>query len=133
MIRLLILNNFYPVISYRRVQKKKKAVNNCTRFGHSLWCANQLPAQEIKLGKMEKNVWNKYWNKHYARNSRVNKILINTLFAKVKYSPFLVLQISKLFSNWKYEVVRFAFNDTYSFHSKWPIKTQEPISLPFLV
>ena len=38
-INLLILNNFYPVISYRRVQKKKKATNYRTRFGHSLWSA----------------------------------------------------------------------------------------------
>ena len=33
---LLFLNNFYPVISYRRVEKKKKATNYCTRSGHSL-------------------------------------------------------------------------------------------------
>ncbi|KOX77708.1 hypothetical protein WN51_09373 [Melipona quadrifasciata] len=47
MIRLLLLNNFYPVISYRRVQKKKKATNYCIRFGHSLWSANRLPAQRV--------------------------------------------------------------------------------------
>ncbi|KOX77661.1 hypothetical protein WN51_09326 [Melipona quadrifasciata] len=44
-IDLLFLNNFYPVISYRRVQREKKATNYCIRFGHSLWSANQLPAQ----------------------------------------------------------------------------------------
>ncbi|KOX79319.1 hypothetical protein WN51_09121 [Melipona quadrifasciata] len=34
------------MISYQRVQKKKKATNYCIRFGHSLWSANQLSAQE---------------------------------------------------------------------------------------
>ena len=48
MISLLLLNNFYRAISYRRVQKKKKATNYCIRFGHSLWSANQLPAQGVK-------------------------------------------------------------------------------------
>ncbi|KOX80644.1 Mannosyl-oligosaccharide 1,2-alpha-mannosidase IB [Melipona quadrifasciata] len=42
-------NPRYPsdeaMISYRRVQKKKKATNYCIEFGHSLWSANQLPAQ----------------------------------------------------------------------------------------
>ena len=47
MINLSLLNNFYPVISYRRVQKEKNATNYCIRFGHSLWSANQLPAQGI--------------------------------------------------------------------------------------
>ncbi|KOX78059.1 hypothetical protein WN51_05947 [Melipona quadrifasciata] len=36
------------VISYRQVQKKKKATNYCIRFGHSLWSANQLLAQRVK-------------------------------------------------------------------------------------
>ncbi|CAD1469708.1 unnamed protein product, partial [Heterotrigona itama] len=43
---LLLSNNFYPMISYRF---KKKKVNYCTRFGHSLWSANQLPAQGVKM------------------------------------------------------------------------------------
>ena len=44
---LLLFNHFYPAMSYRRIQKKEKATNYfCTRvFGHSLWSANQLPAQ----------------------------------------------------------------------------------------
>ena len=45
MISLLLLNNFYTVMSYRRVQKKKKATNYCIRFGHSLWSAK--PAQGV--------------------------------------------------------------------------------------
>ncbi|KAF3422329.1 hypothetical protein E2986_10876 [Frieseomelitta varia] len=47
MTSLLLLDDFCPVISYRCVQKKKKkkATNYCIRFGHSLWSANQLPAQ----------------------------------------------------------------------------------------
>ena len=44
-------NNFYPVMSYRRVQKKKKATDYCIRFGHSLWSANQLPAQGVKKSR----------------------------------------------------------------------------------
>ena len=31
MISLLLLNNFYPAMSYRRVQKKRKATNYCIR------------------------------------------------------------------------------------------------------
>ena len=42
MINLLLRNNFYPVISYRRVQKKKKGKNDCVRFGHSLWSAQPV-------------------------------------------------------------------------------------------
>ena len=38
----LVLDRFYPVISYRPVRKKKKATNCCIR---SLWSANELPAQ----------------------------------------------------------------------------------------
>ena len=40
MTSLLLFDNFYPVTSYRRVQKEKKATNYCVRFGHSLWSAN---------------------------------------------------------------------------------------------
>ncbi|CAD1469986.1 unnamed protein product, partial [Heterotrigona itama] len=43
-INLLLLNNFYPVMSYR-YELKKKATNYYIRFGHSLWFANQLPTQ----------------------------------------------------------------------------------------
>ena len=28
---------------------KKKATNYCIRFGHSLWSANQSPAQGVKF------------------------------------------------------------------------------------
>ena len=38
-INLLLLNHFYPVTSYRRIRKKRKATNCCIRFGHSLWSA----------------------------------------------------------------------------------------------
>ena len=40
-INLLLLSNFY------RVQKKKKGTNYGIRLGHSLWSANQLPAQSV--------------------------------------------------------------------------------------
>ncbi|CAD1469790.1 unnamed protein product, partial [Heterotrigona itama] len=38
-------NNFYPVTSYQRVEKESDEVLGLG-FGHSLWSANQLPAQE---------------------------------------------------------------------------------------
>ena len=46
---LLFLNNFYPVMSYRRVRKKQKATNCCVggsvaRYGPRA----QLPAQVVK-------------------------------------------------------------------------------------
>ena len=44
MTSLLLLNSFYPMISHRRAQTKKKATNYCIWFGHSLWSANQLPS-----------------------------------------------------------------------------------------
>ena len=39
-------------------ESKKKATNCCIRFGHSLWSAIQLLAQEIKelLGKKKKKL-----------------------------------------------------------------------------
>ena len=36
-------------MSYRRIQQKKKATNNCIRFGLSLRSANQLPAQGVRV------------------------------------------------------------------------------------
>ena len=47
MISLLLLNNFFSVISYQQVQKKKKVTNYCIRFGHSLWSANQLQRKRL--------------------------------------------------------------------------------------
>ena len=41
-IDLLLLSNFYPEF--------KKKTNYFIRFGHSLWSANQLLAQEVKIG-----------------------------------------------------------------------------------
>ncbi|CAD1474737.1 unnamed protein product, partial [Heterotrigona itama] len=43
---LLLGNNFYPVILYRRVQKES---DELLRFDHSLWFVNQLPAQEANM------------------------------------------------------------------------------------
>ena len=47
MINLLLLNNFYSVISYQRAQKESDELLY-KRFGHSLWSVNQLPAQGVK-------------------------------------------------------------------------------------
>ena len=47
MISSLLLNRFYPVMSYRRVRKERRATNYRVRFGHSLWSANRLPAQGV--------------------------------------------------------------------------------------
>ena len=44
-INLLLPNNFYSVISYRRVQKESDVITVQYEFGHSLWSANHLPAQ----------------------------------------------------------------------------------------
>ena len=38
-INLLLFSHFYPVILYRRVQRKKKATNYYIQFGRSLWSA----------------------------------------------------------------------------------------------
>ena len=56
MIRLLLLNNFNPVMSHRRVQKKEKATNYCVRFGDSLWSADQLPAQVVNIEVYKEHV-----------------------------------------------------------------------------
>ena len=42
MISLLLVNNFHPMISCRRVEKKQKSTNYCIRFGHSLWSAQPV-------------------------------------------------------------------------------------------
>ena len=49
MISLLLLNHFLSSDVVPRVEKKKKATNHCTRHGHSLWSANQLLAQGVKI------------------------------------------------------------------------------------
>ena len=46
MISLLLVNNFYIVISYQRVEKEKKATNYCTRS--LVMVRNQLPAQVVE-------------------------------------------------------------------------------------
>ena len=53
MISLLLLNNFYPVISYRQVQKRKKATNYRIRFRSLVMVRNQLPAQVVKLTQID--------------------------------------------------------------------------------
>ena len=46
-INLLLLSDFHPVI--RADEFETKATNYCTRFGHSLWSVNHLPAREAKF------------------------------------------------------------------------------------
>ena len=53
---VLLLNNFCPVISHRRVQKEKKTTNYCC--GHSLWSANQLPVQVVNV---QYYLWTMIW------------------------------------------------------------------------
>ena len=36
-------------MSYRRVQKKKKATSYCIRFGHSLWSAISCQRKRLKI------------------------------------------------------------------------------------
>ena len=48
MISLLLFNNFYPVTSYRRVQKKKKGDELLYTVRSLVMVRNQLPAQVVK-------------------------------------------------------------------------------------
>ena len=49
MINRLLLNHFHSVISSpNEFKRKRKRRMYCIRFGHSLWSADQLPAQEFK-------------------------------------------------------------------------------------
>ena len=48
---LLLLHNFYPVISYRRVQKKKKATNCCYTVRSLVMVRSQLSAQVVNLSR----------------------------------------------------------------------------------
>ena len=46
---LLLLNQFYPVISHRyHNELKKKATIYCGRFGHSLWSAISCQRNVVK-------------------------------------------------------------------------------------
>ena len=59
MINLLLFNNFYPVISYRRVRKKKKnKATNCsvTRYGPRASCQRK----GLNLKKKKKNKLRNY-------------------------------------------------------------------------
>ena len=52
MINLLLVNNFYPALSYRRVQKKKKATNYCihgsvTRYGPRTTCQELVEEERV--------------------------------------------------------------------------------------
>ena len=47
MISLLLLNNFYPMISYRRVQKKKKKKKRTEKESDEL-SYTSCPAQGVK-------------------------------------------------------------------------------------
>ena len=62
MMSLLFLDRFYPAMSYRCVQREKKAANCCARFGHSLRSAisrqrkglkspNVFQIQSLKISK----------------------------------------------------------------------------------
>ena len=47
MTSLLLLSNFYPVTSYRRVRKKKKGTNILHTIRSLVTVRNQLPAQGV--------------------------------------------------------------------------------------
>ena len=51
-INLLLPDNFYPVMSRRRVQKESDELLY-TVFGHSLWSASQLPTQEVNCPSVD--------------------------------------------------------------------------------
>ena len=53
MTSLSLLNNFYPAMSYRRVQKKTKATNYCIRLSVTRYGPrNQLPAQAVNRSNL---------------------------------------------------------------------------------
>ena len=49
MISLLLVDNFHPVMSYRRVRGKKKATNYRIRFRSLVMVRNQLPAYGVNF------------------------------------------------------------------------------------
>ena len=79
MISLLLLNNFYPVISHRRVQKK--ATNYCVRFGRSLWSARTSCQRKGLTSRAGMTC-------HARREFFVPKIAIFSQFSSIfKYNP----------------------------------------------
>ena len=50
MTSLLLFNNFYPAMSYRRVQKEKKATILLCTIRSLVMVRNRLPAHEVNSG-----------------------------------------------------------------------------------
>ena len=101
MTSLLLFNNFYLVISYRRGQKKKEATNYRIPFGHSLWSANQLPAQGVKKKKGFESP--PCTNSYFATN-RVEKFITFINFRQVHN---LLIFVSYTYINGRGNLQRF--------------------------
>ena len=72
---LLILNNFYPVVSYRRVEKEKKATNHFIRFGHSLWSAPPVASARGSRWNYENGQNDRFFVRNFTdMKQRVSKI-----------------------------------------------------------
>ena len=61
--------DYFLIVSIQWVQRKKIATNYRRRFGHSLWSANQLPAQGVRgknyvTSRKYSNIWSRVmqWN-----------------------------------------------------------------------
>ena len=85
MINLLLLNNFYPVIWYRRVRRKKKATNYCIRFGRSLWSANQLPAHVENFLPQIATFPQFYVYLNVTQAKRMISLLLNNFYPVISY------------------------------------------------
>ena len=92
----MLLNNFYPLISYRRVRKKKKATNYCIRLGHSLRSAISCQ-RKCKLSKAVQCQWLK--NTYVSNNGTLSVFTIARYDADFPYRSHLIngLRIDKEF------------------------------------
>ena len=99
MISLLLLNNFCPVISYRRVRDRRKATNYCIRFGLSLWSVNQL----LRLKRMQ------VCRFVSSRSTLFHRFEISSSRLKrTKFSRFLLSPLVETFGRAAVEICQFS-------------------------
>ena len=109
MMSLLLLSNFYPAMSYRRVRKKKKATNYCIRFGHSLWSAQ--PVASVRGFNVEyqthgRDPYHVDRRLPYAPNLRVCSPRVNDFATRPNVRTILHLSFTRLraraaFQTWR--------------------------------
>ena len=73
-ISLLLLHHFYPVISYRRVQTRKKATNCCiytvTRYGPQSGCKGFSFGREVRTPRRVLRNWSRRDNERHDWRSK---------------------------------------------------------------